>query len=129
MTDPRPDAAPPPAPPAVTSLPWHGLGTVLAAAAVGLVGYVAFSTVELVGLASSDTASASPVADPPPLATYSSAPESAEPGAHEGRRAVAERPAPGQGLGIGLPVQGPRADQGGRPGDAVRQGLDAHHGR
>lgn len=71
MPDPRTDA--------VTSVPWYGLHTVLAAVAVGTVAYVGFTGAQLLHLVSPDSSSAVAVADPPALVSAPVATPSAEP--------------------------------------------------
>ena len=76
MPDPRTDA--------VTSVPWYGVHTVLAALAVGTVAYVGFTGAQLFHLVSpGDTPAAVAVADPPalvaPPAAVSTPPDAPEP--------------------------------------------------
>jgi murein DD-endopeptidase MepM/ murein hydrolase activator NlpD len=83
-------------PTAEAGLPWHGIGTAFAAAAVGLVTYVGFTGAQLVGMASA-TAEPLPVAEPPVLATYAApseepAEEPAAPHAHAPEPAKSSAP-------------------------------------
>lgn len=91
MPDPRTDAPQVPDPGA--SLPWHGVGTALAAAAVGIVTYVGFTGAQLFGMVSSPADEPVALADPPALATYQT-PAASEPEAeHDHEHAPAAKAA------------------------------------
>ena len=100
----RPAPNTPPVPTVTKGLrSWDGVGTVVAAAAVGCVGYVGFTVAQAVSVATAGDPGVSAVADPPPLATYSTdraatdAPAAAEPAvepAGQSPRAVPDEAAP-----------------------------------
>lgn len=86
MPDPRPDAPTAPSPDA--SLPWHAVGTVFAAAAVGIVTYVGFTGAQLFGMVSA-TPEPLVVAEPPLVTPYV-APPSEDPAEEPAPEAVQE---------------------------------------
>ena len=55
---------------------WDGVGTILASAAVGCVGYVGFTVAQVVSVATADETGVTAVADPPALAAPSAGPAS-----------------------------------------------------